>query len=241
MLNTLTTALALVAAVNAHAIFHKASVNGVDQGQLFGVRAPDSNTYIGTVDDPNIACNTGLHQPVSKDVIDVKPGDKIGMQWNHVIDGPQGAGDQDDPIASSHKGPVLAYFAKVDDASTSTGSGLKWFKVAEEGLNNGKWGVDSKSASLLTTLLFYLRDVGLLTPEQHLSPTRACGLSAFLILLPVTISCVVKLSPSIPRAKRMEHNSTCPALPSAFLVQEPVLHPTPYPSQVPTRLMTRVS
>ncbi|KAK5081484.1 hypothetical protein LTR70_008555 [Exophiala xenobiotica] len=70
------------------------------------------------------------------------------MQWNHNIGGPT-AGDGDDPIASSHKGPVMVYMAKVDDASTADGSDLKWFKVAEEGLDTstGKWGVDTLIAN----------------------------------------------------------------------------------------------
>ena len=136
-----------VASVNAHAIFHSAVVNGKSQGLLFGVRAPESNNPIQDVSSSSMACNSGLKSPVSKDVIELAPGDKFGMQWNHVIGGPQGSGDQDDPIAASHKGPVMVYMAKVDDASSADGSGLEWFKTAEEGLNTatGQWGVDSKS------------------------------------------------------------------------------------------------
>ena len=33
----------LLAGVQAHTLFQKVSVNGVDQGDLFGVRVPDSN------------------------------------------------------------------------------------------------------------------------------------------------------------------------------------------------------
>lgn len=142
--------LAAASTVNAHAYFHKAFVNDVDQGQLFGVRAPESNSPIQDVTSSAITCNAPLRQPLSKDVIDVNPGDKFGMQWNHGINGPESAGDADDPIAASHKGPVMAYMAKVDDASSSDGSGLQWFKVAEEGLDTttGKWGVDSKFSFL---------------------------------------------------------------------------------------------
>lgn len=138
--------LALAAStVNAHAFFHTGYVNGVSQGHLFGVRAPQSNSPIQDVTSSAIVCNSPLNQPVSKDVIEVAPGDEFGTQWNHNIAGPT-PGDGDDPIAASHKGPVIVYMAKVDDASTNDGSGLKWFKVAEEGLDTstGKWGVDSK-------------------------------------------------------------------------------------------------
>lgn len=34
------------------------------------------------------------------------------------------------------------YLAKVSDAATAGTSGLQWFKVAEQGLNNGVWAVD---------------------------------------------------------------------------------------------------
>lgn len=138
--------LALTAtSVSGHAFFHTGYVNGKSQGHLFGVRAPQSNSPIQDVTSPAMACNSPLTSPVSKDVIEVAPGDKFGMQWNHNLAGPT-AGDGDDPIAASHKGPVIAYMAKVDDASTNDGSGLKWFKVAEEGLDTstGKWGVDSE-------------------------------------------------------------------------------------------------
>lgn len=141
----LTLALAATS-VNAHAFFHTGYVNDVSQGHLFGVRAPASNNPIQDVTSSAITCNSPLYSPVSTDVIEVAPGDQFGMQWNHNIAGPT-AGDADDPIASSHKGPVMVYMAKVDDASTADGSDLKWFKVAEEGLNNstGTWGVDSES------------------------------------------------------------------------------------------------
>lgn len=37
----------------------------------------------------------------------------------------------------------MFYMAKVDNAASTGTSGLRWFKVAEEGLNGGKWGVDT--------------------------------------------------------------------------------------------------
>jgi cellulase len=40
-------------------------------------------------------------------------------------------------------GPIIVYLAKVSNAATSGTSGLQWFKVAEEGLNNGVWAVDN--------------------------------------------------------------------------------------------------
>ena len=37
----------LLAGIQAHTLFQKVSVNGVDQGDLFGVRVPDSNFVSG--------------------------------------------------------------------------------------------------------------------------------------------------------------------------------------------------
>jgi cellulase len=37
----------------------------------------------------------------------------------------------------------MVYLAKVDNAATTGTSGLKWFKIAESGLSNGVWAVDT--------------------------------------------------------------------------------------------------
>ena len=55
----------------------------------------------------------------------------------------RGANDADNPIAASHKGPVIFYMAKVSNAASASASGLQWFKVAEDGLDgSGNWAVD---------------------------------------------------------------------------------------------------
>lgn len=133
----------LAASASAHSIFQRVSVNGADQGQLVGVRAPQNDNPIQNVNDGNIACNTGLVSPVSSAVITVPAGARVGTLWGHVLGGAQYSGDADNPIAASHKGPIQVYLAKVSDAGTSSFSGLSWFKVASEGLNNGKWAVDT--------------------------------------------------------------------------------------------------
>lgn len=51
----------------------------------------------------------------------------------------------DEAIGGDHWGPVQAYMAKVDDATTAVGSSSNWFKVAEMGLpsNNPEyWGTE---------------------------------------------------------------------------------------------------
>jgi cellulase len=123
------------------------SVNGADQGQLVGLRAPKSNNPIYDVNDQHLVC--GLPGSHSNNVINVKAGDRIGAKWGHVLGGAQYANDRDNPIASSHKGPISTYMARVDNAATASPHGLKWFKIAEDGLDTrtGKWGVDNMIAN----------------------------------------------------------------------------------------------
>jgi lytic cellulose monooxygenase (C1-hydroxylating) len=64
----------------------------------------------------------------SNTVIKVASGDRIGAYWGHVIGGAQRANDADHPIAKSHKGPVMAYLAKVDNAASASLNGLKWYE-----------------------------------------------------------------------------------------------------------------
>ena len=101
-------ALLAVYHASAHTIMQKISVNGADQGQLKGVRAPDSDNPVLNVNDASIACNTGITHTDST-VISVAPGAKVGAWWGHVIGGPQVANDKDNPIASSHKGKLPMY------------------------------------------------------------------------------------------------------------------------------------
>ncbi|CAG7851064.1 SubName: Full=Related to endoglucanase B {ECO:0000313/EMBL:CCA72182.1} [Serendipita indica DSM 11827] len=137
--------LLFAAAANAHTIFQKVFVNGADQGLLVGLRAPSNNNPIQSTSDSGLAC--GASGSKSSTVINVKAGDTIGTYWQHVIGGPQGSNDPDNPIAKSHKGPIQVYLAKVDNAASASSSGQKWFKVASEGLNGGKWAVDTMIAN----------------------------------------------------------------------------------------------
>lgn len=78
-------------------------------------------------------------------MIEVEAGDEIGAWYQHVLGGEQYPGDVDNPIAASHKGPITAWLAKVEDAATSSHANLEWFKIAEDGFDNtrGIWGVDN--------------------------------------------------------------------------------------------------
>ncbi|EDU49239.1 Glycoside hydrolase family 61 protein [Pyrenophora tritici-repentis] len=131
----------LPALVSAHTIAQRVRVNGQDFGQGNGIRVAPSNNPITNVNDGNLACNANPSS--SSKVIDIKPGDKVGVMWGHVVGGAQFANDPDHPIAKSHKGPAIFYMAKVSNAATVSPSGLAWFKVSEDGLDSsGNWGVD---------------------------------------------------------------------------------------------------
>jgi hypothetical protein len=44
-------------------------------------------------------------------------------------------------------GPISYWLAKVNDAASTGTTGLQWFKVAHDGLANGKWAVDTMIAN----------------------------------------------------------------------------------------------
>jgi cellulase len=72
---------ALAGTATAHTIFQKVSVNGVDQGQLKGVRAPDSDYPITNVNDAAFACNKDIKHKDSS-VITIPAGAKVGAWYD---------------------------------------------------------------------------------------------------------------------------------------------------------------
>ncbi|KAI0407242.1 glycoside hydrolase family 61 protein [Xylaria palmicola] len=135
--------LAFAISAEAHCIFQEVSVNGQKQGSLVGLRAPNDNNPVYDVSSQDIICQK--QGRTSDKVINVKPSDDIGAYFGHVIGGAQFANDPDNPIAKSHKGPVTAWLAKVDNAATASKTGVKWFKIWEETFNPSSktWGVDT--------------------------------------------------------------------------------------------------
>ncbi|KAJ1300731.1 hypothetical protein OPQ81_002375 [Rhizoctonia solani] len=135
----------LSAQAAAHTIFQELYVNGVSAGHLTGIRHPSSNGPVTDVTSNDVICNGGVNPlvtPFDKTVINVPAGATITHEWHHGLNGAD-PNDGDDPIATSHLGPVMVYLAKVPDATQETMTGLKWFKIAEDGLDtNGKWGVN---------------------------------------------------------------------------------------------------
>ncbi|KAI0751843.1 glycoside hydrolase family 61 protein [Daedaleopsis nitida] len=135
----------LAGSASAHTIFQKLYVNGVDQGELTGIRAPDYDGPIQDVTSNDIICNGGInpyHTPISTAVIDVPAGATVTAEWHHTLN--QTPNDPADPIDSSHKGPVISYLAKIPDATQSDVTGLKWFKIQQDGYtpSTNTWAVD---------------------------------------------------------------------------------------------------
>ncbi|QRW06678.1 glycoside hydrolase family 61 protein [Ceratobasidium sp. AG-Ba] len=128
----------------AHTIFQELWVNGVSAGHLKGIRYPTYDGPITDVTSNDIICNGGpnpLVTPYDKTVINVPAGATITHEWHHTLDS-AGTSDAADPIDPGHLGPVMVYLAKIPDATQTDVTGLKWFKIAEDGFDsNGVWGV----------------------------------------------------------------------------------------------------
>ncbi|EIN04298.1 glycoside hydrolase family 61 protein [Punctularia strigosozonata HHB-11173 SS5] len=141
----LTSAAILAGSASAHSIFQEMWVNGVDAGYLTGIRAPDYDGPITDVTSNDVICNGGInpyHTPISTAIVNVPAGATVTTQWHHTLN--QVANDPADPIDASHKGPVMTYLAKVENATSLEVTGLKWFKIQEDGLqvSDQTWGVD---------------------------------------------------------------------------------------------------
>ncbi|KAI0770499.1 glycosyl hydrolase family 61-domain-containing protein [Fomes fomentarius] len=134
---SLLVATALATSTFAHAIFQELYVNGVSQGHLTGIRVPDYDGPITDVTSNDVICNGGInpyHQPISTTVIPVAGGAQVTAEWHHTLQGADPS-DSADPIDASHKGPVMAYLAKVSNATD--------LNIWEDGLDSNKvWGVD---------------------------------------------------------------------------------------------------
>ncbi|EMD70171.1 hypothetical protein GGP41_000308 [Bipolaris sorokiniana] len=126
--------LAIANLAASHATFQSFVVNGKNMGQNFAVQKPSNgNNPILDVTSTAMICNGGK---ATADQVEVAAGSTIGMQWHHN-EGPN-PNDKEEPIAPSHKGPVMVYMA---EASTN-GIGNVWTKVWEDGYKDGKFGVD---------------------------------------------------------------------------------------------------
>ncbi|KAJ6260044.1 hypothetical protein Dda_5690 [Drechslerella dactyloides] len=149
-------AAVIIGSASAHTIFQEVWVNGVAQGHLVGVRVPSYDGPISDVTTNDIICNGGLNPlntPYPSTVINVPSGASITMEWHHTLDSAN-TGDPADPVDPSHKGPIMAYLAAVPSALQTSVTGLKWFKVYEDGYDpdTNTWAVDKlvKNKGLVT-------------------------------------------------------------------------------------------
>ncbi|KAI5120061.1 hypothetical protein M0805_007811 [Coniferiporia weirii] len=128
MLTSLAVLASVFASAAAHATWQDMWVNGVDQGS-WCVRMPLSNSPVTSVTSDDIACN--VNATPSSGLCAVNPGDQVTVEMH------QQPGDRscaDEAIGGDHWGPMLAYMAKVSDATTAVGSSAGWFKISEMGL-----------------------------------------------------------------------------------------------------------
>ncbi|KFY78567.1 hypothetical protein V499_02311 [Pseudogymnoascus sp. VKM F-103] len=138
---------AALSVASAHTIMQ--SFNGNPMGDA--IYMPSSNMYQSDVNANTLACNgapaTGFRSSSKK--ITVQAGSTVTGLWLHELgstDSNPGADTDNKVIASSHKGPVLAYMKKVSDSTQnpSAGPGNGWFKISQAGLiSSTQWAVDA--------------------------------------------------------------------------------------------------
>ncbi|KAI2634069.1 carbohydrate-binding module family 1 protein [Xylaria nigripes] len=109
--------------IAAHATFQDLWIDGVDNGATCA-RLPVSNNPVQDVTSTDIACNAGT-SPVSGKCV-VTAGSTVTVELH------QQPGDRNcanEAIGGDHYGPIQAYMAAVDDASSAAGADASWFKV----------------------------------------------------------------------------------------------------------------
>jgi len=129
--------------VVARTVFSELAIDGFKQGPQVAVRVPSSNEPITDVLSNDMICNTDHIQPVSQTILSVKAGSNITALFYHTPAGYIGP-DLASPIDSMNKGPVMVYLAKVFNATHPRVTGLKWFKIWEDGYDpqTREWGTD---------------------------------------------------------------------------------------------------
>jgi len=127
--------LAASGVATAHTIFVSLEVNGTVMPVSHGIRTPSYDGPITDVGSDSLACNGPPNPTTPSDkIIAVEAGSEVAAIWRKTLTA--AANDIMDP---SHVGPTMAYLKKVDSALTNKGPGNGWFKIQEEGLENGQW------------------------------------------------------------------------------------------------------
>ncbi|KAI0802095.1 glycosyl hydrolase family 61-domain-containing protein [Irpex lacteus] len=133
----------LASSTAARTVFSAFKVNGVEQGHGVAVRVPASNAPVTDITSNSLICNTGFETPVSQTVVKVPAGAQFTAEFHHTSAGYVGP-DPSDPLDPTDKGPILAYMAAIPSATQTDVTGLKWFKIWQDGLTASphQWGSD---------------------------------------------------------------------------------------------------
>ncbi|KAG7293791.1 hypothetical protein NEMBOFW57_003848 [Staphylotrichum longicolle] len=151
------TLLAAASAASAHTIFVQLNAGGTTYPVSYGIRTPTYDGPITDVTSNDLACNGGPNPTTpSSDVITVTAGTTVKAIWRHTL-----TSGSNDVMDASHKGPTLAYLKKVSSATSDSGIGGGWFKIQEDGYNNGQWG----TSTVITNGGFHYIDIPACIPN----------------------------------------------------------------------------
>ncbi|KAF2640546.1 hypothetical protein P280DRAFT_469301 [Massarina eburnea CBS 473.64] len=143
---------ALATSVSAHGLLSKITVDGTEYeayNPSFQYQDPapeviewscpecQDNGYVDPTmytDVTKIACHKDA--TAGAKVASVKAGGSIDIQWT--------------TWPESHKGPVLDYLAKVDDATATESGDLQFFKIDQKGYTDSTWASDELLSNNLT-------------------------------------------------------------------------------------------
>ncbi|KAI0688897.1 glycosyl hydrolase family 61-domain-containing protein [Earliella scabrosa] len=129
--------------VSARTVFSAISVDGIALGHGVAVRVPSSNAPVTDLTSTDLICNKNFVQPISDVIASVPAGGVVQAEFHHTAAGYTGP-DPSDPLDPTNKGPLLAYLAKVPDATQEDVTDVQWFKIFEQGLNpeTHQWASD---------------------------------------------------------------------------------------------------
>ncbi|KAG9238511.1 glycoside hydrolase family 61 protein [Amylocarpus encephaloides] len=135
-ISKITSALVALQTVAAHTVFTTLLINDVNQGDGTCVRMPlNPPTATAPVNDlasNDMVCGFDGTNGVAR-VCPAPKGAKLSFTYRLYPDG-----SQPGALDPNHKGPCAVYMKHVESAINDTGVGDGWFKVWEEGYDEGK-------------------------------------------------------------------------------------------------------
>ena len=157
----------------------------------------------------DLICNGGInpyHTPISTDIITVPAGATLTAEWHHTLDGADPS-DPADPIDPSHKGPVISYLAKVNNATQTDVTGLQWFKIYEDGYtaSDAQWAVDRLIANK-GKVTFTVPSC--IEPGQYLLRHEIIGKAFLPRIMQSSLMLIAHRKPCMPQAHTQGPSST---------------------------------